>query len=154
MLWLGTAAQRNRLSFPITVRYIVYDEFEKKIRKEIWNDGSLNPKQLIEDIEYHAIELKYFDEFPQGLFRNKIFHYDPLVVRELLINAFAHKSYTIPGDVFINVYTDRVEIVSPGGLPLGVTSSNILHKTIRRNLDVIRVFHDLKLMEGEGKGGI
>ncbi|MEC5395752.1 ATP-binding protein [Bergeyella sp. RCAD1439] len=152
ILWLGTPLQRNKLVYPINVQYIVYDEFEKKIRKEDWNDGLLNPKHLIEDIEKQAIELKYYDEFPQGLFRNKVYHYDPRLLRELLINAIAHKSYTISGDIFIKVYTDRVEITNPGGLPLGVTNTNILHKSIRRNPDIIRVLHDLKLMEGEGSG--
>lgn len=152
ILWLGTPLQRNKLVYPINVQYIVYDENEKKIRKEDWNDGSLNPKHLIEEIEKQAVELKYYDEFPQGLFRNKVHHYDPRLIRELLINAIAHKSYTISGDIFIKVYTDRVEFINPGGLPLGVTNTNILHKSIRRNPDVIRVLHDLRLMEGEGSG--
>lgn len=152
VLWLGTKLQRSKLAYPITVQYIVYDENEKKIRKEDWQDYSLNPKQLLLEIEKQAIELTYFDEFPQGLFRNKIRHYDERLIRELLINAIAHKSYTISGDIFIKVYTDRLEITNPGGLPLGITKENILHATHRRNPHLIRIFHDLKLMEGEGTG--
>jgi ATP-dependent DNA helicase RecG len=152
VLWLGTSAQRSKLAYPITVQYIVYDELEKKIRKEDWQDYTKNPKELLLDIERQAIELTYFDEFPQGLFRNKIRHYDERLVRELLINAIAHKSYTISGDIFIKVYSDRLEITNPGGLPLGITSSNILHTTHRRNPHLIRILHDLKLMEGEGTG--
>ncbi len=152
VLWLGTAAQRSRLVYPITVQYLVFDEQEKKIRKEDWQDYSLNPKDLLLEIEKQAIELTYYDEFPQGLFRNKIRHYDERLVRELLINAIAHKSYTISGDIFIKVYNDRIEITNPGGLPLGITSENILHKTHRRNPHLIRILHDLKLMEGEGTG--
>ena len=152
VLWLGTAVQRSRLVYPITVQYLVFDEQEKKIRKEDWQDYSLNPKDLLLEIEKQAIELTYYDEFPQGLFRNKIRHYDERLVRELLINAIAHKSYTISGDIFIKVYNDRLEITNPGGLPLGITSENILHKTHRRNPHLIRILHDLKLMEGEGTG--
>ena len=152
VLWLGTASQRSKLSYPITVQYLVYDEQEKKIRKESWQDYTLNPKDLLLDIEKQAIELTYSDEFPQGLFRNKIRHYDERLIRELLINAIAHKSYTISGDIFINVFNDRLEITNPGGLPLGITKENILHKTHRRNPHLIRILHDLKLMEGEGTG--
>lgn len=152
VLWLGNAAQRSRLTYPINVQYIVYDDNENKIRKEDWQDYSLNPKQLILDVEKKAVELTYFDEFPQGLFRNKIRHYDERLIRELLINAIAHKSYNISGDIFIKVYNDRLEITNPGGLPLGVSKDNILHTTNRRNPHLIRTLHDLKLMEGEGTG--
>ncbi|MEY3499894.1 MAG: hypothetical protein RL308_1563 [Bacteroidota bacterium] len=152
ILWLGTKVQRSKLVYPITVQYLVFDEHEKKIRKEDWQDYSLNPKQLLLEIEKQAIELTYYDEIPQGLFRNKVRHYDERLIRELLINAIAHKSYTISGDIFIKVYTDRLEIVNPGGLPLGITKDNILHTTHRRNPHLIRVLHDLKLMEGEGTG--
>lgn len=152
VLWLGTASQRSRLVYPLTVQYIVYDDLEKKVRKEDWQDYSKNPKELLLEIEKEAIELTYYDEFPLGLFRNKIRHYDARLIRELLINAIAHKSYTISGDIFIKVYQDRLEITNPGGLPLGITKDNILHTTYRRNPHLIRILHDLKLMEGEGTG--
>ncbi|MVM29387.1 hypothetical protein GO755_05030 [Spirosoma sp. HMF4905] len=152
VLWLGTPAQRSRLSYPITVQYIVYDELGNKVRKIDWHDYTQNPKALLLDIEQQAIELTYYHEFPDGLFRRPIRFYDAQVVRELLINAFAHKSYTISGDVFINVWPDRLEMKNPGGLPTGITKDNILHKTARRNPHVIRIFHDLNLMEGEGSG--
>ena len=152
ILWLGTAKQRSRISYPITVQYIVYDELDKKIRKEDWHDYSLSPDQLLLDIEKKAIELTYFHEFPDGLFRKQIRHYHPKVVRELLLNAFAHKSFTISGDIMIEVYPNRLEISNPGGLPIGVTKDNILHARHRRNPHFIRVMHDLKLMEGEGSG--
>lgn len=152
VLWLGNTSQRGRLTYPLTIQYIVYDENENKIRKEDWNDYSMNPKEILIDIEKKAVELTYFDEFPLGLFRNKIRHYDERLLRELLINAIAHKSYTISGDIFIKVFTDRLEITNPGGLPLGITKENILHTTQRRNPHLIRILHDLKLMEGEGTG--
>jgi ATP-dependent DNA helicase RecG len=152
ILWLGNAKQRSRIAYPITVQYIVYDANEIKVRKEDWHDNLFNPEELLLDIERNAIELTYSHEFPDGLFRKKIRHYHPKVIRELLINAFAHKSYTISGDILIQVYTDRLEITNPGGLPLGVTKDNILHARQRRNPHLIRILHDLKLMEGEGSG--
>lgn len=152
ILWLGNASQRSRIAYPITVQYIVYDHLERKIRKENWHDNLLNPAQLLLDIERKAIELTYFYEFPDGLFRKQIRHYHPKVIRELLLNAFAHKSFTISGDIMIAVYPDRIEISNPGGLPIGVSPNNILHARQRRNPHFIRVMHDLKLMEGEGSG--
>jgi ATP-dependent DNA helicase RecG len=152
VLWLGNKIHRSRLNYPITVQYIVYDDQENKIRKIDWHDYELNPMDLLIDIEIQAIEVKYFDEFPNGLFRKKINHYDPRVFRELLINSFAHKSFTISGDILICVYPDRLEISNPGGLPLGINKDNILHSVTRRNPHLIKIFHDLELMEGEGTG--
>jgi ATP-dependent DNA helicase RecG len=152
LLWLGNHMQRSKLSYPVTVQYIVYNQKEEKVRKEEWHFNHLNPKELLLEIEEKATELKYFYELPNGLFREKIRQYSSEVVRELLINAFAHKSYTISGDIFIRVYHDRMEIMSPGGLPLGVTSSNILHQTRRKNPYLIDIFKAMGLMEGEGSG--
>lgn len=152
VLWLGNAKQRSRISFPITVQYIVYNHLEQKVRKVEWHDNVLNPKDLLLDIEREATELSYSHEFPDGLFRKQIRHYHPKVLRELLLNAFAHKSFTISSDIMICVYPDRMEISNPGGLPLGVTKDNILHQRHRRNPYFITIMSDLKLMEGEGSG--
>ena len=152
VLWLGNAKQRSRISFPITVQYIVYNHLEQKVRKVEWHDNVLNPKDLLLAIEDEATELGYSFDFPDGLFRKQIRHYHPKVLRELLLNAFAHKSFTISSDIMICVYPDRLEISNPGGLPLGVTKDNILHQRHRRNPYFITIMSDLKLMEGEGSG--
>ena len=152
ILWLGDYKQRSKLNYPITVQYIVYNEYEEKIRKVEWNLNQYNPKELLLEIEKEAIELNYSFEIPNGLFRKQVRHYNKAVIRELLINAFAHKSYTISGDIFISVYKDRLEIKSPGGLPLGVTKNNILHQVQRRNPKLIDTFKALNLMESEGSG--
>jgi len=152
ILWLGDFKQRSRLNYPLTVQYIVYNENEEKVRKVEWHFNQFNPKELLLEIEREAIELTYSFEISDGLFRKEIRHYNKDVVRELLINAFAHKSYTISGDIFISVYSDRLEIQSPGGLPLGVTKDNILHQRQRRNPKLIDTFTAMNLMEGEGSG--
>lgn len=152
VLWLGYPKQRARLAYPITVQYIVYDQLDKKVRKETWADCLFNPKQLLLDIESKATELKYFHEYPDGLFRKRVRHYSDKVIRELLVNAFAHHNFTISSDISIEVYPDRLEISNPGGLPLGINKNNILHQKHRRNPHFINIFHDIGLMEGEGSG--
>ena len=95
VLWLGSPKQRTALCYPLTVQYIVYDGLEQKIRKVEWRDNLLNPKDLLLDIENKAVELTYSYEFPNGLFRKQIRQYHPKLLRELLVNAIAHKSYCI-----------------------------------------------------------
>lgn len=152
VLWLGNYRQRNKLAYPITVQYIVYDSQEQKIRKVDWHDNSLDPGQLLVAIEEEATELTYSFDVQIGLFRKPVRQYNQKVIRELLINSFAHKSFTISGDIIIAVYPDRLEISNPGSFPLGVTKDNILHQRIRRNPHLIRLMSDLGLMEGEGSG--
>lgn len=152
VLWLGTSKQRQTISYPITAQYIVYDNLERKVRKVEWHDNALNPKELLLSIEKEAIELTYSYEFPDGLFRKQIRHYHPKLIRELLVNAFAHKSFTVSSDIMIQVYPDRLEISNPGGLPLGITKDNILHTKHRRNPHFIEILSALELMEGEGSG--
>jgi ATP-dependent DNA helicase RecG len=86
------------------------------------------------------------------MFRTTVPAFEEVVVRELLVNALVHRPYTQRGDIFLNFRPDRLEVVNPGRLPLGVTPKNILHTSRRRNDALARVFHDLKLMEREGSG--
>ena len=151
-LWLGTTKQKNWLSYPLTVQYIVYNADEEKVRKVEWRNDGKNPKELLEAIEKEAVELTYSYEFPDGLFRKQIRHYHPKVLRELLINAIVHQSMTISNDIMINAHPDRLVISNPGGLPLGVTTDNILHSRQRRNPHFIELMFALGLMEGEGSG--
>ena len=134
------------------MQYIVYDALEQKVRREDWHDHTLAPDEMLMEIEKHAIELTYSYEFPKGLFRKEIRHYHPKLVRELLVNAFAHRSYNISKDITIEVYPSRIEISSPGGFPFGVTRNNILHEKVRRNPNMIDLLYVLGLMEGEGSG--
>jgi ATP-dependent DNA helicase RecG len=152
VLWLGTPIQRARLSHPLLVQYIVYDQQERKLRKVAWLDGRLNPAQLLDAVLAEGVELRYYQEIPAGITRRQVRYYPDGVLRELLANAFAHRLYTTATDVLIGVYPDRLEITSPGGLPLGVTPANILHARVRRNPYLMATFQATGLMEGEGSG--
>ncbi len=152
VLWIGTPKQRAGICYPLTVQYIVYNALEEKVRKEEWHDLTMNPKELLLDIEQKAVELTYSYEFPNGLFRKQIRHYNPKLLRELLVNAFAHRSFTISNDIMIQAYPDRLEISNPGGLPLGISKENILHTKHRRNPNMIEIMNAYELMEGEGSG--
>ena len=110
------------------------------MRKQVWNDDSQNPLELIESVWREVPDWKEFHELPDRLFRKSVPHYDEVVVRELLANALAHRPYTQRGDVFLNLHPDRLEVHSPGLLPIGVTPRNILHTSSKRNPHLAKVF--------------
>jgi ATP-dependent DNA helicase RecG len=152
ILWIGRRKDRAVIHYPPSVQFIKYDIDERKVFKKNWDDFSQNPKELINDILTQIPDWNEFVEVSDGIFRKNIYNYPPEVIRELVANAFAHRNYSMRGDIFINLYVDRLEIHSPGLLPLGVTPENILTKSIQRNPLIAKLFYDLKLMEKEGSG--
>lgn len=152
ILWIGKRKDRAVIHYPPAVQFIKYDVEERKVFKKNWDDFSQNPKELINDILTQIPDWNEFVEVSDGIFRKNIYNYPPEVIRELVANAFAHRNYSMRGDIFINLYNDRLEIHSPGLLPLGVTPENILTKSVQRNPLIAKLFYDLKLMEKEGSG--
>jgi ATP-dependent DNA helicase RecG len=152
VLWLGTQPQRARLLYSPTVQFIRYDAGGNKVFKQVWDDYSLNPDELLESIWKSVPDWSESNEVSDGLWRKEIPAYDEKVVREVLCNSIAHRPYTTRGDVFINIYPDRMVVVNPGRLPLGVTPNNILRTTVKRNQELSRLFFVLHIMEGEGSG--
>jgi ATP-dependent DNA helicase RecG len=152
ILWVGRREDRAALLYAPEVQCIKYDERGRKVRKQVWNDYSLNPLELIEAVWREVPDWKESYELPDGLFRKTVPHYDEVIVRELLANALVHRPYTQRGDIFLNLHPDRLEVHNPGLLPIGVTPRNILHTSSKRNPHLAKVFYDLKLMEGEGSG--
>ncbi|MDI6803779.1 MAG: ATP-binding protein [Bacteroidota bacterium] len=151
ILWIGQREDRAALLYSPTIHFIRYDNLDNKVKKISFDDYSLNPVELLSAVE-KLDDWNESIEFPSGIFRNSIPIYNREVIRELVANALAHRVYVMQGDIFINLYTDRLEVHNPGLLPLGVTPKNILHQSVRRNEHLAKVFYDLKLMEREGSG--
>ena len=152
ILCVGRREDRVRLGTAPIIQLIKYDEKGRKVRKISWDDHSLSPMELVKTVWHDVPDFHESYELSEGLFRQHIPVYDQRVIRELLVNALVHRPYTQRGDIYLNLYPDRLQIVNPGLLPLGVTPQNILHQSVRRNNELARVFHDLNLMEREGSG--
>ena len=152
VLLMGGRRDRAGLGSASIVQAIKYDEREVKVAKWSWDDHELSPIELVDTIWNQIPDFRESYELPDGMLRTKLPAYDELVVRELLVNALVHRPYTQGGDVYLNLHPDRLEVVNPGRLPIGVTPKNILHASRRRNDGLARIFHDLKLMEREGSG--
>ncbi|MBS3901593.1 MAG: putative DNA binding domain-containing protein [Dethiobacter sp.] len=82
--------------------------------------------------------------------------YPSEAVHEALVNALVHRDYMIQGsEIHVDMYDDRLEIASPGGMPDGkrIQDLNIDNiPSIRRNPIICDLFSRLKLMERRGSG--
>jgi ATP-dependent DNA helicase RecG len=73
-------------------------------------------------------------------------------IREAVVNALAHRDYRSTANVQVYIFKDRVEIVSPGGLPAGMTEADLGVKSIPRNPLLFAILHRMEAVENIGSG--
>lgn len=80
--------------------------------------------------------------------RKEVEMIDSKALKEAVINAMVHSDYTLSTTPIIELYSDRIEITSGGGLPQGLSQEEFLEGvTAPRNKELIRVFKDVDLIE-------
>ena len=88
-----------------------------------------------------------------GSRREALPEYPEPVLREVIVNALAHRDYGLTGaTVDITVWDDRVEVRSPGPLPGHITLDNMRSEHYSRNPRIMRVLKILGLVEEYGDG--
>jgi ATP-dependent DNA helicase RecG len=108
----------------------------------LWQDAIWNKINLRNDRQ----------SYQDGLFRVELPTFDEVSVREALLNAVAHRDYRLGGSVFVRQYSQRLEVVSPGGLPAGITPANILDQQNPRNRRLAEALAKCGLIERSGQG--
>jgi len=89
----------------------------------------------------------------RGLGRVEIHEYPLAVIRELLVNLLAHRDYTLVGSAArVSLFRNRIEWISPGGLPAGVTVDNLLDIQSSRNPMLLTILHEAGFVEAYGQG--
>lgn len=110
------------------------------------------PIDLINQVLSKGIDLQKSEEIPIGLFRHRVPKFREIIIREILVNAVAHRDYSTSQDITLELRPDNLSVISPGRLPLGVTPKNILHAKNRRNPHLLDTLCAVGLMEAEGSG--
>ena len=78
---------------------------------------------------------------------------DPIALREAVINAMVHNDYSREVPPVFEIYSDRIEITSYGGLPAGLSEEDFFGcRSMSRNRELMRVFKDVGLVEQLGSG--
>jgi ATP-dependent DNA helicase RecG len=85
--------------------------------------------------------------------REEITEYPPFAVREALVNAVAHRDYRHTGRrIEVRMYSDRMEVISPGSLPGYITVDNIVEEHFSRNPRIVNGLFQWGYIEELGLG--
>jgi ATP-dependent DNA helicase RecG len=88
-----------------------------------------------------------------GLFHFEYRTFPEIALREVLLNAFCHVNYRLPGPVLIRQYKDRLEISNPGGFIAGISPDNILpHHPAARTPHLVEALTRLRLVNRSNLG--
>ena len=89
----------------------------------------------------------------EGLQRTDVPEYPTNALREAITNAVMHRDWFLEGaNVFIEIYANRIEVVSPGGLPKGMPAAELGRKSVRRNPLIADLLHRVGFIEKAGTG--
>lgn len=118
------------------------DRTEYRAGFMVWQDA------LWAQINLRNDRQSYQDDF----FRMDVPTFDEKTVREATLNAVAHRDYRLGGSIFVRQFRQRLEVVSPGGLPTGITPENILDEQNPRNRRLAEALGKCGLIDRSGQG--
>lgn len=135
-----------------TIKVAVFDGIEKETFKDRYEfEGSL----LRQMTECYAFIDRYnrTQSTFRGLERIDKRDYPEEALREALMNCIVHREYALSGSTLINIFDDRIEFISLGGLPKGIGYDDImLGISMPRNKKLANIFYRLRLIEAYGTG--
>lgn len=89
----------------------------------------------------------------RGFQRTEVHEYPRAVLRELCVNMIAHRDYTnFRAAARVHLFRNRIEWISPGGLPPGVTIENLLNEQVARNPVILNILYEAGFVEAIGQG--
>ena len=89
---------------------------------------------------------------PHALGRDERLELPESALREAVVNAIAHRDYRSTANVQVYVFHDRVEIVTPGGLPAGMREEDLGSRSVPRNPLLFSILYRMGLVEQIGSG--
>ncbi len=152
------------------LRVFAFNSKEKEYKAELdlilnaplvgrW-DYSKNGRQLIDTglVEIFLEQIKPFitiepDDIDENLRRESILIYPLEAIREILINAMVHRDWTRFVDIEVGIYSDRIEIISPGSLQNSMTIEKMIAgQRFTRNTLIMEIMRDYRYVDHRGMG--
>ena len=111
------------------------------------------PQELIEESYQYVLRNIHMGARFKGVYRQDVYEIPPDAVRELIVNAIVHRSYIDHSSIQIAIYDDRLEITSPGRLPMGQTIERMKQGYSKiRNEALASAFEYMGYIEHWGSG--
>src|SRR5262245_13602281 len=111
--------------------------------------------EMIKQAEIYVLGTMRKAVLIDGVFRRELPEYPQEALREALANAVAHRDYSpyVRGSyIRIQMFADRLEVQSPGGLFGNVTVENLEEEHSTRNARLMRMMEDMHVTENRGSG--
>ncbi|MBT1162411.1 MULTISPECIES: ATP-binding protein [Bifidobacterium] len=111
------------------------------------------PWELVEQAYQYVLRNIHMGARFEGVYRQDVYEIPPDAIRELIVNAVVHRSYIDHSSIQIAIYDDRLEITSPGRLPMGQTIARMKEGYSKiRNEALAAAFSYMRLIEHWGSG--
>lgn len=111
------------------------------------------PQELIEESYQYVLRNIHMGARFKGVYRQDVYEIPPDAIRELIVNAIVHRSYIDHSSIQIAIYDDRLEITSPGRLPMGQTIERMKQGYSKiRNEALASAFEYMGYIEHWGSG--
>lgn len=135
-----------------SIKFAIFQGTDKlvfKDRKELTGSLFTQLTDAYKTIDFYNSTKTTFHD----LLRTDERDYPEDAVREALLNAIVHRDYSFSGSTFINLYSDRLEMVSLGGLVSGLSlEAAMMGASQPRNEKLASLFYRMKLIEAYGTG--
>lgn len=150
ILLFGRSPERFcRHSEIVAVRYLGEDMSDEFVREDL---RDTLPEQIRRAEAFLVSHMRRGIRI-NGLARDEETEYPPKAVREAIVNAVAHRDYSVRGDsIRVSMFSNRIEFYSPGRLPGHVTLQNIVDERFSRNEIIVQALSDLGFIERLGYG--
>ena len=135
-----------------SIKLAVFQGTDKLLFKDRKEFGGSIFQQL--NVAYQAIDFYNGTRASfEGLLRKDERDYPMEAVREALLNAVVHRDYSFSGSISINLYQDRMELISLGGLVPGFSlEAALMGASQPRNGKLASLFYRMDLIEAYGTG--
>ncbi|MFU8789754.1 MAG: RNA-binding domain-containing protein [Methylobacter sp.] len=150
MVFLGTDKEYQAkldviLDAPLVGRWVINPEGQKVLDQEgVIEKLSALIKPFISEESA---------EIDENMRRERQWHYPWEALREAVVNALAHRDWTIAVDIELSVYADRLEIISPGKLQNSMTIEKMIAgQRSPRNPLIMDILRDYAYVDARGMG--
>ena len=135
-----------------SIKFAIFQGNDKlvfKDRKELTGSLFTQLADAFKTIDFYNSTKATFHD----LLRTDERDYPEDAIREALLNAIVHRDYSFSGSTLINLYSDRLEFISLGGLVPGLSlEAAMLGASQPRNEKLANLFYRMKLIEAYGTG--